>query len=95
MPGSAAALLGVPRSALTAARRAGRSVRDAVEALPRIVAVLGDVRDTSRQLERLVTFAAQELPEIVYQLEEIRERLAAIERNLAASSGRETGAELR
>ncbi|PXY19224.1 hypothetical protein [Prauserella muralis] len=77
-------------SALAAPRRVLqvlRSARAAAEALPRIADLLGDLRDTGTQLERLSTFAAQELPEIVYQLEAVRGQLTAIERRLTAGDG--------
>lgn len=81
MQGTASPL---PQSALGAARRAGRRVRSAVETLPRITALLGELAETGRSLERLSTFAAQELPEIVHQLEGVRGQLSAIEQRLDA-----------
>ncbi|PXY23677.1 hypothetical protein DI005_24310 [Prauserella sp. PE36] len=74
--------LASPRRVLDTALRAGRAAHAAIEALPRIAALLGDLRETGEQLERLSVFAAQELPEIVYQLEAMRAQLTAIERRL-------------
>ena len=73
-------------------RRLSRAVRGtlrAVQSVPRLTAVLIELRDAVKQIERLATFAAQELPEIIYQLETMREQLAAIERRLGvAENGR-------
>ncbi|MFF5988749.1 hypothetical protein [Prauserella flavalba] len=74
-----------PLRALDTALGTGRA---AIEALPRIASLLGDLRETGKQLERLSVFAAQELPEIVYQLEAVRAQLTAIERRLTAADER-------
>ncbi|ASR36934.1 hypothetical protein BAY61_20290 [Prauserella marina] len=76
--------LRMPGQALAAARRAGHSARAAINALPVISGLLGELKETAKQLERLSTFATQELPEIVYQLEAIRGQLTAIEKRLSA-----------
>lgn len=65
--------------------RAARTTVKAVQSLPRLTAVLVELRDAAKQIERLATFAAQELPEVVYQLENVREQLAAIEQRLAGT----------
>lgn len=71
--------------------RAARTTINAVQSLPRLTAVLVELRDAVKQIERLATFAAQELPELVYQLESVREQLAAIEQRLAATPSSPNG----
>jgi hypothetical protein len=71
-------------------RRLSHAVRTtlkAVQCLPRLTAVLVELRDAVKQIERLATFAAQELPELLYQLEGIRAQLTAIEQRLGGRPG--------
>ncbi|MEU3269396.1 hypothetical protein ABZ639_01055 [Saccharomonospora sp. NPDC006951] len=86
--------LRTPGRALAAARRAGRSARAAINALPVIAGLLDELKETGKQLERLSTFAAQELPEIVYQLEAIRTQLTAIENRLSARNPGNSGTDV-
>ena len=71
--------------------RAARTTLSVARSVPRLGAVLAELRDAVKQIERLATFAAQELPEVVYQLENVREQLAAIERRLAGTPPSENG----
>ncbi|HVW44761.1 MAG TPA: hypothetical protein VHC18_25780 [Amycolatopsis sp.] len=71
--------------------RAARVTLRAMQSVPRLSAVLAELRDAVQQIERLATFAAQELPEVVYQLEAMREQLAAIERRLGNAAAQPSG----
>lgn len=64
-------------------RSAARTTYRAARGIPLLGAVLTELRDSAKHLERLAVYATQELPEIVYQLERVRDQLAAIERRLA------------
>lgn len=82
--------LALPREVLAVARRGGQRAARVVEAAPRLVVSLGQLRDTTQQLEQLATYIAAELPEIVYQLEAMRAQLDRIERHLGTEAAPET-----